>query len=134
MEKTYIDKLAFIELKDRKILETCSYGKDKWYIPGGKREEGESDQEALIREIKEELLVDLIPETIEHYGTFEAQAHGKPEGTMVRMTCYTAHYNGALSPSAEVEKLDWFTYSKRDEVSPVDQLIFDDLKAKNLID
>lgn len=134
MEKNYIDKLAFIEIRDRKVLETCSFGKDKWYIPGGKREEGESDQEALSREMKEELLVDLIPETIKHYGTFEAQAHGKPEGTMVRMTCYTADYKGTLSPSAEVEKLDWFDYSKRNEVSPVDQLIFDDLRAKGLID
>ena len=31
-------------LKDRKILETCSYGKDKWYIPGGKRAVGESER------------------------------------------------------------------------------------------
>ncbi len=134
MEKTYIDKLAFVELKDRKVLETCSYGKDKWYIPGGKREVGESDQAALIREVKEELQVNLIPETIKFYGVFEAQAHGKPEGTMVRMTCYTAKYNGTLTPGAEVEKIDWFNYSQRGMVSPVDQLIFDDLKNKNLID
>ncbi len=134
MDKAYIDKLAFIELKDRKVLETCSYGKDKWYIPGGKRDGGESDEQALIREIQEELQVDLIPETIKYYGVFEAQAHGKPEGTVVRMTCYTARYNGELTPSAEVEKMDWFDYSRRDDVSPVDQLIFDALKAKNLID
>lgn len=134
MQKNYIDKLAFIEFKGRKILETKSFGKDTWYIPGGKREQGESDQEALIREVKEELLVDLIPETVKLYGVFEAQAHGKPAGTIVRMTCYTANYSGALSPSAEVEKIDWFDYSKRAIVSPVDQLIFDDLKTKNLID
>jgi 8-oxo-dGTP pyrophosphatase MutT (NUDIX family) len=134
MEKNYIDKLAFIEIKERRVLETRSYGKVTWYIPGGKREKDETDEQALIREIKEELLVDLIPETIKYYGTFEAQAHGKPEGTLVRMTCYTASYNGVLSPSAEVEKLDWFDYSKRDMVSPVDQLIFDNMKAKDLID
>src|SRR5579872_5295095 len=104
MEKSYIDKLAFIEIRDRRVLETCSFGKDKWYIPGGKRESGETDEQALIREMKEELLVDLMPETIKHFGTYEAQAHGKPEGTMVRMTCYTAQYKGELSPSAEVEK------------------------------
>src|SRR3989344_5713959 len=134
MEKSYIDKLAFIEIRDRKVLETCSYGKDKWYIPGGKREGNETDEEALAREMKEELLVEIIPETIKHFGTYVAQAHGKPEGTVVRMTCYTAQYKGTLSPSAEVERLDWFGYSKRNEVSPVDQLIFDDLKVKNLID
>ncbi len=134
MNTTYIDKLAFIEIRDRTVLETRSIGKDKWYIPGGKRELGESDEQTLIREMKEELCVDLIPETIRHYGTFEAQAHGKPQGTVVRMTCYTAQYHGTLSPSAEVEELAWFNYSKRDEVSPVDQLIFDDLKEKGLID
>jgi 8-oxo-dGTP diphosphatase len=134
MQKTYIDKLAFIEIRDRKVLETLNHGKDKWYIPGGKREEGESDHQALIREVREELLVDLIPETIAHYGTFEAQAHGKPEGTVVRMTCYTAKYDGELTPSAEVEKLGWFDISRIEEVSPVDKLILDDLKKKNLID
>ena len=134
MEKTYIDKLAFIEIRDRRVLETCSYGKDKWYIPGGKRDGDESDLEALMREMKEELQVDVIPETVEHYGTFEAQAHGKPEGTIVRMTCYTGRYDGTLTPSAEVEKMDWFDHSRRGETSPVDQLIFDDLKARGLID
>ena len=134
MEKIYIDKLAFIEIKNRKILETCSFNKDKWYIPGGKREADENDQQALAREVKEELSIDIIPSTIKYYDTFEAQAHGKPEGTIVRMTCYTAQYTGIVSPSAEVEKLDWFDYSRINEVSPVDQLIFNDLKNKNLID
>ncbi len=134
MEKIYIDKLAFIELKDRKVLETKSKGKDTWYIPGGKRDAGESDEQALTREVKEELNVDVDPTTIIHYGTFEAQAHGKPEGTVVRMTCYQAKYLGELTPSAEVEMMDWFDYSKKNLTSPVDQIIFDDLKAKNLID
>lgn len=133
MNKTYIDKLAFVEIVDGKVLETLSKGKDTWYIPGGKREIGESDHDALIREIKEELTVSLLPETIEHYGTFEAPAHGKPEGTFVRMTCYTAKYDGTLSPSAEIEKMDYFDYSQKELTSPVDHLIFDDLKMKNLI-
>jgi 8-oxo-dGTP diphosphatase len=134
MDKNYIDKLAFIELRDRKVLETKSRGKDTWYIPGGKRDPGESDEQALIREIKEELDVDIDPATIEHYGTFEAQAHGKPDGTMIRMACYQAKFAGELKPSAEVEFMDWFDYSKKSLTSPVDHLVFDDLKAKNLID
>jgi hypothetical protein len=64
MQKTCIDKLAFVELKDRKVLETKSKGKDIWYIPGGKRDEGESDEQALVREIKEELNVEIDPTTI----------------------------------------------------------------------
>ncbi len=131
--KSYIDKLAFIYLKDGRVLETLSSGKDVWYIPGGKREDDESDIEALVREVKEELDVDLIVNTIVHYGTFETQAHGKPEGTMVRMTCYTADFNGVLTPTSEIEKMDYFTYADKHRTSPVDHLIFDDLYSKGLL-
>jgi len=134
MKKTYIDKIAFIELRDRKVLETRSKGKDTWYIPGGKRDGQETDEQALVREVKEELTVDIDVSSIVHYGTFEAQAHGKPEGTVVRMTCYQARYSGELTPSSEVEEMDWFDYSQKGLTSPVDQLIFDDLKTKDLID
>lgn len=134
MQKEFIDKLAYIHLKDKKVLISLSKGKDTWYIPGGKREKGETDQEALIREIKEELSVDLIPNTLTYYGTFEAQAHGKPLGTIVRMTCYTADYAGELKPDSEIEKIDFFTYSKKPLASLVDHLIFDDLYAKKLIE
>lgn len=134
MDKTYIDKLAYIYLKDGKILTTLSRGKDTWYIPGGKRDGDETDEEALIREVKEELTVDLRPETIRHYGTFEAQAHGKPEGTVVRMTCYEAEFDGELTPDSEIAELRFVDYSWKQYSSPVDGLIFDDLKQKNLID
>jgi 8-oxo-dGTP pyrophosphatase MutT (NUDIX family) len=134
MQKTYIDKLAFIDIKDRKVLSTLSRGKDVWYIPGGKREGNETDHEALIREVKEELSVDLAPGSIRHYGTFEAQAHGKPEGTVVRMTCYEAKFSGILQASAEVAEYKYVDFSWKEKSSPVDKLIFDDLKKKNLID
>lgn len=130
-----IDKLAWIYIKDRKILSTRSKGKDAWYIPGGKRETGESDQQALIREVREELTVDLIPATITYLNTFKAQAHGKPEGVFVQMTCYTADYKGELVPSAEIEEMAWLK-SDIDPalLSPVDRIIFAYLKDLHLID
>jgi hypothetical protein len=68
-----------------------------------------------------------------HYlGTFEAQAHGRKD--KVRMTCYTGDYTGELIPDAEVEEIIWFNYADRGRSSPVDQLIFDWLKARDLID
>ena len=130
-----IDKLAWIHIKDKKILSTRSKNKDAWYIPGGKREVGESDQEALIREVKEELTVDLSTNTIKYLGTFKAQAHGKPEGVFVQMTCYTADYKGNLVPSSEIEEMAWLT-SDTDPIllSPVDRIIFSFLKEHKLID
>lgn len=134
MDKIYIDKLALIEIKNKKILSTLSKGKDTWYIPGGKRDGKETDHQALIREIKEELAIDLIPSTITPYSTFEAQAHGKTEGAVVRMTCYTAKFVGELKASSEVAEYRYVDYSWKLKSSPVDQLIFDDLYTKGVIE
>lgn len=129
-----IDKLAWIELKNNAILSTKSYGKDKYYIPGGKRETGETDEQALLREINEELSVTLDSQTLRYLGTFEAQAHGHAEGIIVRMTCYTAAYTGELEVSAEIEEMKWLNHSDKDKISEVDQLIFDHLKENGLLD
>ncbi len=129
----FIDKLALIYLVDGKLLMTLSRGKSTYYIPGGKREGTETDIEALSREVKEELQVDLVIPSIKPYGVFEAQAHDKPIGTIVRMTCYVANFNDDLVPGMEIEKLAYFTYAERSIVGPVDQLIFDDLKSKGLL-
>ena len=47
---------------------------------GGKREPGESDEAALVREIEEELAVTLKPDTLAFACEFSAQADGKPQG------------------------------------------------------
>ena len=129
-----IDKVALIYLKDRKVLMTLSKGKDTYYLPGGKREGSEKDEETLIREIGEELCVRILPETIKPYGIFEAQAHGKAEGILVRMTCYTAEFEGETRPASEIAEVCWFSHEDKERSSAVDQIIFDDLKEKGLLD
>jgi len=128
-----IDKIAYIYIKDKKILATLSKGKDTYYMPGGKREDNETDEETLIREIKEELDVNIKKQTIKYYGSFEAQAHGKEEGVIVKMTCYTAEFEGELKASSEIQEINWLQYSDIDKVSAVNKLIFEDLLAKGLI-
>lgn len=120
-----IDKLAWIHIENFQILSTRSIGREKYYIPGGKREKNETDFAALVREIKEELQVDLIAKTLEFAGIFEAQADSHKQGTLVRMTCYYGAYIGQLQPDAEIEEIVWLNYKDRAMVSEVDQLIFD---------
>jgi len=129
-----IDKLAYLLVVNGKILSTRSKGKTKYYIPGGKREEGESDWQALSREIREELSVELKEETCQYYGTFEAQADGHAEGIIVRMTCYTADYSGELRASSEIAEIIWLDTDNMDRIAAVDKLIFADLKNKSLLD
>ena len=129
-----IDKIGWLYIKDKKILSTLSIGKNIYYLPGGKRENNETDSETLIREVKEELSVDIVEKTINYYNTFEAQAHGKAEGILVQVTCYMADFTGKLNPSSEIQEMEWLTYKDLDKISQVDKLIFKDLYNKGLIE
>jgi 8-oxo-dGTP diphosphatase len=122
-----IDTVAWVHLQNGLILCGRPRGKDVFYVPGGKREGTETDLQTLLREIAEELTVALVPETVRHVGTY--QADQLPGGTAVRMSCYTADYSGTLAASSEIDELAWFCYADRHRVPPVDQMLFDDLRA-----
>ncbi|MER5502691.1 MULTISPECIES: NUDIX domain-containing protein [unclassified Streptomyces] len=128
-----IDTVAWVRVENGRILCARSRGKDVFYIPGGKREGRETDLETLLREVEEELDVAILPATVSHMGTYEAQAHGHPDGVVVRMSCYTGDYRGTLAVSNEIEEMAWFSYADRPLVPPVDQLLFDDLKASGAL-
>jgi len=135
MENQIIDKLAWMRIENKKMLSVRTKGKDKFYNPGGKRKDGETDVQALVRELKEELNIDLIPETIKLFGTYITQADGKPAGTLVKMTTYTADYKGTLKPFGEIEELAWVDSSDTERMSQIQvEKIFPDLVGKGLID
>ncbi len=127
-----IDTVAWVLIEDGRILCARPQGKDGFYIPGGKREGAETDLQTLVREIDEELTVALLPESVRHVGTYEAELSGAAMGS-VRMACYTAEYAGTLAPSSKIAELAWFGYSQRADVPPVDQLLFDDLVVRGLL-
>ncbi|MYR56554.1 NUDIX domain-containing protein [Streptomyces sp. SID625] len=124
-----IDTVAWVRVENGRILCARPRGKDVFYIPGGKREGAESDLETLLREIEEELTVLLDPDSALHVGTYEAEVPELAGGGVVRMSCYTAEYQGRLAVSSEIEEMAWFSYADRPLVPPVDQLLFDDLRA-----
>mmetsp|Transcript_8404 Transcript_8404/g.11946 ORF Transcript_8404/g.11946 Transcript_8404/m.11946 type:complete len:178 (+) Transcript_8404:111-644(+) len=132
---SHIDKLALVLVRDRKQLVARSKGKTAFFTPGGKREGTETDEEALCRECKEELTVDLIQSTIQPYGVFSAQAFGKPEGTRVRLTCYSADYEGTLCPNEEIEELRWIASDcPTSDLTVTGIMLLEDLKSKDMVD
>ncbi|MFA0570642.1 NUDIX hydrolase [Vibrio gallaecicus] len=128
-----IDKLAWVLIKDGKLLAVRSKGKELFYLPGGKRETGESDVDALAREIQEELSVDLALGSIEYMETFTAQADGKAEGVSVKLTCYFAEYSGELQPDAEIEELRFIDEQDSSVCSVAALVVVRWLEAKSLL-
>ena len=82
-ERKHIEVVAAIILRERRIFATQrGYGewKDWWEFPGGKIEPGESTEDALKREIREELAteieVDELLTTVEYdYPKFHLTMH-----------------------------------------------------------
>ena len=122
--------VAAVIKNENKIFATArGYGefKGQWEFPGGKIEAGETPQEALVREIKEELettiqVGDLI-DTIEHdYLTFH-----------LSMDCYCCNIVEGELKLLEAESARWLSKEELYDVKwlPADILLIEKIK-KNL--
>ncbi|VVA43267.1 Mismatch repair protein MutT protein [Candidatus Roizmanbacteria bacterium] len=132
-----IETVALIHIKNKKLLLVRPKSKKIFYMPGGKLDDGEDNLKALIREIKEEVKLDIDPKTVDFYGTFEAQAYGKDKGVIVRVHCYTASHTGNVQSSSEIDETAYFSheeYVKGLDPAPAVKLILEDLKKKGLVE
>jgi 8-oxo-dGTP diphosphatase len=131
IEKIY--KPALVYIRDNKLLSVRSKGKDVFYIPGGKREFGETDEQALTREIKEELNVDVVQSSIKHMDTFEDHAHGRSKDTTVHISFYSADIIGEPSAGSEIEEVAWLDYSQHNKYPEEWLFLFDWLRDRGLL-
>jgi 8-oxo-dGTP diphosphatase len=129
-----IDKVAWVCLNSGRVLCARSRGKERFYLPGGKREPGETDEQTLCREVAEEVSVRIVPDSLSPLGSFEATADAKETGVAVRMSCYLAAYEGVLAPAAEIEELAWLGAADRHRVSAACARVLDRLRVDGLIE
>ena len=123
-----VQSVAWLHWRSGKVLCVRSKGKDKFYIPGGKYEEGESDVTALAREIKEELGVKLVAESAKEVITIRAPAHGYSGSTKVAMKCFEASCAGILTTKSEIAELAWLSFEERDKCAPAAKLAIEYLQ------
>ena len=131
--KWTVDAVAWVRVEKGRMLAVRSTGKTAFYLPGGKREAGESDLEALRREVSEELTVRLVPDTAVQWATVHAPAHDYPAGTAVDLACYTADFEGVLAPAAEIEEVAWLEAGDADRCAPAVQQVIAELQRRGEI-
>ena len=109
-----INVVAAIIIKDNKIFATQrGYGefKDGWEFPGGKVEQGEAPENAIVREIKEEL--DTVIEVIEYFDTVE---YDYPNFHL-SMKCYICTVVSGKLELLEHEAAKWLDKDSLDSVA-----------------
>lgn len=119
--------VAAIIIHENKIFATQrGYGefKDGWEFPGGKIEPGETPQEALVREIKEELDIE-----IEVKDFLETVEYDYPEFHL-SMDCFFCSIRSGELVLKEHEAAKWLTVETLDSVDwlPADQGLVEEIR------
>ncbi|HVV03842.1 MAG TPA: NUDIX domain-containing protein [Puia sp.] len=128
---------GLIVIKDRKLLLAFSNNKQAFYLPGGKADEGESTEDALRREVSEELDITLHPEKIRFYTHITAPAFGELDGIIMEQDCFLCDLHRQPTPSAEIGDLRYFnthTYRDQPQQVPGVVMVMHQLQADGLID
>jgi len=94
-----------------RLLSVRKQGTNRFQLPGGKPEPGESAAEAAAREVQEELGVQVDPAELTLLGEFQAVAANEP-GHVVASTVFTSPASVRPVAAAEIAELRWATLAE----------------------
>lgn len=127
---------GLIVTKKNQLLLAYSNNKNAWYLPGGKIDKGETSREALIREIREELNIDLQPDKIENYKHISAPAYGENPELIMEQDTFRYNLTEKIQPSHEIVAVKYFDlemYKLEKAQVPGVLKVFKLLKEDNII-
>jgi len=127
-------KLAGIIIKDKKLLMCRKYNEPHFIMPGGRTLKGETPEQTLKRELKEELDVEL--KSIKPFKTWEA-LHFRDKDKIVKMETFFVEIKGEPKATEEIDKIVFVdsNYKKKGlKIASIDEdYLVPKLKKMNLI-
>ncbi|EHQ8971370.1 NUDIX domain-containing protein [Escherichia coli] len=109
--KTIHIAAAIITDEKGRLLLVRKRGTVYFMQPGGKIEPVEDAQSALIRELREELNLDLLPEELTPIGEFTEIAANEPGHMLHACMFSTEKCINEVQPAAEIEEILWLSPS-----------------------
>ncbi|WP_353808235.1 NUDIX hydrolase [Agromyces sp. SYSU T00194] len=125
---------AIALVRERRVLMVTARGRDVWFMPGGKLDPGESGAEAAAREAREEVSLHLDPGALQELFEVATQAHGEPDGRLVRMRVFRAVTDASPEPAAEIDAVHWAVSGDVGRCPPAGAEVLRRLGALGLID
>lgn len=107
--KPDILKSGAIILRDKKLLITKPKTKDFWIFVGGKPEKNETIEQALVREVREELNVNIIGQPVIYFKSPIEPAAGDENDKTVQIFAFMVEIDGEPKASSEIEKIHWLS-------------------------
>lgn len=107
---------------DGAVVTVRKAGTDRFMLPGGKWESGESPLECAVREVDEELGVTLAADALVPLGRFATATANEP-GFVLVSEVFAASVDGDPVPRAEIAEARWVT---ADDLSAIARLPEDD--------
>lgn len=100
--------VAAIAVRDAagRVLVVRKRGTERFMLPGGKIESGESPVDTAARELREETGIDLPTAALSFLGTWTAPAANEP-GHTVEGHVFACAWVGDVMPLAEIEAAQW---------------------------
>lgn len=99
-------RIVAIIIKDGKLLMLKGRGYNELWTPGGKIEQGESDEDCLRRELNEEIGVKII--NLKFFKKYSGKSFYHPNQITIQKI-YIVSVSGNITPGAEIEDFVWLS-------------------------
>ncbi|MBP3032530.1 NUDIX domain-containing protein [Staphylococcus warneri] len=112
--------VCLVEETEDQILLVQVRHREKYYFPGGKIDEGETQLQALKRELKEELKLELSDEELSYIGTVVGKAYPQ-ENMLTELNGYRATvpiYWDNIHTDNEITDIKWFDKNDSEHIAP----------------